>query len=67
MRVRTVLPALALATAGLFGTAPAASALEFGDLTVTVEQSPDVVTGCNAGSVSLSPSLQCGVFHITPA
>jgi hypothetical protein len=64
MRLRTALTALALATAGLLATAPTASALEFGDLIITVEQSPDVVTGCNAGSVSLSPSLQCGVFHI---
>ncbi|ANW21546.1 hypothetical protein [Streptomyces clavuligerus] len=68
MRIRTALAALALAAAGLLlGAAPAASAastIEFGDLIITTEQSPDVVAGCNAGGISLSPSAQCGVFHI---
>ncbi|GLF97007.1 hypothetical protein [Streptomyces yaizuensis] len=66
MRIRTALAALALATAGLLGGAPTASAIEFGDIIVSSEASPDVVAGCNAGSISLSPSAQCGVFHISP-
>ncbi|MFF8959786.1 hypothetical protein [Streptomyces sp. NPDC014894] len=65
MRLRTALTALALTAAAVAGSSTAAAALDFGDITITTEQSPDVVVGCNAGSVVLSPSVQCGVFHIT--
>ncbi|MER6914390.1 hypothetical protein ABT354_22195 [Streptomyces sp. NPDC000594] len=73
MRVRTALAALALATAGLLGgSAPAAAStaptgIEFGDIFVSSEDNPAGVGGCNAGTVSLSPSAQCGLFHIAPA
>ncbi|MGW1975552.1 hypothetical protein [Streptomyces sp. NPDC001889] len=42
------------------------SAFEFGDITVTTTQNPDVVVGCSPGAVLLSPSVQCGIFDIAP-
>ncbi|GAA2266835.1 hypothetical protein GCM10010232_69030 [Streptomyces amakusaensis] len=65
MRVRAVLTTLALTAAGILGTTTAASALDFGDIVISSEQNPNVVVGCSPHWVVLSPSVQCGVFHIT--
>ncbi|MQS38544.1 hypothetical protein [Streptomyces katsurahamanus] len=65
MRIRTAFAALTLTVAGLAAASAAAvSAHDFGDIIITTEQNPAVVVGCNPDFVVLSPSAQCGVYHI---
>ncbi|MEW1551278.1 MULTISPECIES: hypothetical protein [Streptomyces] len=67
MRIRTALAALALAAASVAGTATTAAASnEFGDIIITTEEHTDIVSACNDALLLLSPSVQCGVFNITP-
>ncbi|MGV9316650.1 hypothetical protein ACWDR0_31360 [Streptomyces sp. NPDC003691] len=70
MRIRTAFAALALAAASVAGTATAASAgasaIEFGDIIITTEENNTFVSACNEALLLLSPSVQCGVFDISP-
>ncbi|WP_329024093.1 hypothetical protein [Streptomyces sp. NBC_00690] len=63
MRMRTLLAALALTVAGIAG-ASTASAQDFGDIIITIEQDPRIVVGCSPGFVVDSESAQCGIYDI---